>query len=169
MNGLVNLRVVTKGGESTIQGEDGAIFYRASSEDDALQMLGRLKVIEEMAQVVNAVGDGVTSRSIVELCHAINTSIERTAKAERPKKVKFLVVDECALCYAIPEYPHPNFVSVLHASILRGALAIRDGDLLNINSRKSVRPATLKDFADYMICPKGYLKQTDRYEPIPAV
>ena len=84
------------------------------------------------------------------------------------KKIRFIIVDECMLCYQdTKRLTYRSWANVLASSPLRGSTH-RDGDLLFLEGRKSTRPATLKDFEEYRVHAEGYLKDTERYEPIPA-
>jgi hypothetical protein len=80
------------------------------------------------------------------------------------KKIRFLVADESTLCYTIPDYPYPGFAHVLASKVFH----IRDCDLISIKGRNT-RPATVQDFERFRIVVDGYLKDTERYENIPAV
>jgi len=69
------------------------------------------------------------------------------------RPIRMVVIDEHTLGYT---EEGTNFANVLHASILKGAIAINDGDRIYLKERK-VRTATIKDFEDFRVSVKGYL------------
>lgn len=69
------------------------------------------------------------------------------------RPIRMVVIDEHTLGYT---EEGTNFANVLHASILKGAIAINDGDRIYLKGRK-VRTATIKDFEDFRVSVKGYL------------
>lgn len=80
-------------------------------------------------------------------------------------KIKFIVIEECALAYVYPE--RPEWAMVLQAHVTRGALGIRTDDNTYLTGRE-VRPATRADFDTYRIHSEGYARDTERYD-FPAV
>jgi len=68
-------------------------------------------------------------------------------------KTKLVVVNENTLGYILPELP--NYISILHTSILRGS-SISGRDSIFINSGDRVRLATKEDFDLYRVDFTGY-------------
>lgn len=69
-------------------------------------------------------------------------------------RIKLVVVNENTLGYIIPEIP--NQYSILHASILRGAIFEVNPSSKLINKSDKIRLASREDFEDYDVYFKGY-------------
>jgi hypothetical protein len=81
------------------------------------------------------------------------------------EKIKLVVVNENTLGYILPEFPKQ--VSVLHASVLRGAYFGSIGNPIPIGEKwcnHSVRLATEQDFNDYRVSIEGYKNHPEEYE-----
>lgn len=69
-------------------------------------------------------------------------------------KTKYYVFDEHTLCYQKPEM---NDLGILHTSVLRGSTFDRlQGTFPMPMDTSLLRKATLQDFHDYRVSPKGY-------------
>jgi hypothetical protein len=81
------------------------------------------------------------------------------------QKIKLVVVNENTLGYILPEFPKQ--VSVLHASILKGAYQGSIGNPIPIGEKwcnHNVRLANAKDFDDYRVSFEGYKNHPQEYE-----
>ena len=76
-------------------------------------------------------------------------------------KIKLVVFNEHTIGYIMPE--RPDYVQVLHASILRGATFELLPTSKYISKTDKVRLASEKDFNDYRISFEGY-KDNISYE-----
>ena len=81
--------------------------------------------------------------------------LESTLSAPAPacNANEYLVVNENTLGY---RKPGSMLLGVLHASVIKGGHNWLNGPVLLTNNDK-VRPATLADFAEYRVSPKGHL------------
>lgn len=79
------------------------------------------------------------------------------------ERIKLVVYNNHTLGYILPELP--NYVSVLHSSILKGA-PCNDFQPSSkfINSVDEIRLANEKDFNDFRVSFQGYDKLTEIYE-----
>jgi hypothetical protein len=74
------------------------------------------------------------------------------------EKIKLVVFNEHTLGYILPELP--DFVQILHSSILKGAVfSVQQSNFL-IGKNDKVRLASKQDFADYRISFEGYEKDS---------
>lgn len=69
------------------------------------------------------------------------------------KPSKYVVVNENTLCYRIEG--HPEWLGVLHGSVLRGGRHWMDGPFV-IGPLDKLRDATLEDFHQYRVSPEGH-------------
>lgn len=87
----------------------------------------------------------------------IQEQIAKVAAAEAASypETKYIVVNENCLGYA-DDLTVPFQMGVLQGSIARGGPDWRNGPVY-VTSSDTVRPATLKDFDDYRVSPKGHI------------
>lgn len=64
---------------------------------------------------------------------------------------KYVVMDEHTLGYINPA--QPRMMGILHASVLRGSPFGRLDGVVPIGDTKTLRPATVADFAVYRVVP----------------
>lgn len=77
-------------------------------------------------------------------------------------KTKFVVINENILGYINPT--QPKYAGILSTSVLRGATAKWfDGPYL-LSMAKTLRPAILKDFKDFLVSIEGYQKDELHYD-----
>lgn len=68
---------------------------------------------------------------------------------------KYFILDENTIVYRIPGFP-PDFLGILHGSVLRGGKDWRDG-FTHVTGIAHLRPATVKDFHELGARPEGHL------------
>ena len=78
------------------------------------------------------------------------------------ERIKLVVLNEHTLGYIMPELP--NWVQVLHSSILKGAPFEMWPSSKYICSPDKVRLASEKDFNSFRVSFEGYDKLTEIYE-----
>lgn len=78
------------------------------------------------------------------------------------ERIKLVVLNENILGYITPE--QPNYVSVLHASILKGATYPNHCGPYLLGSSDKTRLASEKDFNDFRVSFQGYDNLTEIYE-----
>jgi hypothetical protein len=76
-------------------------------------------------------------------------------------KIKLVVLEENTLGYIDPILP--DYVGILHTSVLRGSTYNSLSGSIYLGSKK-VRLASEKDFDDYRVSFEGYKKHSDEYE-----
>lgn len=72
----------------------------------------------------------------------------------KDKRIKLVVLNEHTLGYILPVLP--NYVQVLHASLLKGAPFELNPSNKLIGKLDKVRLASAKDFENYRCCFKGF-------------
>lgn len=78
------------------------------------------------------------------------------------KRIKLIVVNEHTLGYVFPETP--NFYSILHSSILKGAIFELNPSCKLMNKNDKIRLATEKDFDDFRVSSIGFTDNPKEYE-----
>jgi hypothetical protein len=76
-------------------------------------------------------------------------------------KTKIVVLNEHTLGYIIPQLP--NYVQILHSSILRGSPYGLYPDSILIGSGDTIRLASSVDFDEYRVSEIGFMNPT-KYE-----
>lgn len=71
---------------------------------------------------------------------------------------KYIVLNEHTLGYLLYKDPKSEFqyMSILHASILKGSPHNWLNGSVLISPSDTIRPATLQDFEDFRVCSKGH-------------
>lgn len=69
------------------------------------------------------------------------------------KRIKLVVLEEHTLGYILPGYP--DYVCILHTSILRGSPYSPHGGAISVKGKK-IRLASAKDFDEYRCVFKGF-------------
>ena len=77
------------------------------------------------------------------------------AEAASYPETKYLVVNENCLGYA-DDLTRPFLLGVLQGSVARGGPDWKNGPVF-VTEQDTVRPATLQDFEDYRVSPKGHI------------